>query len=283
MVVSIGAALTEAAEGLRAQGIPEPRLEAALLLGHVLRRDRAYLIAHIEAELRPERLQTVRRLVARRASGEPLQYLTNHQEFFKLDFEVTPDVLIPRPETELIVEAALTVLSPERQSEIADVGTGSGCLAISILHEHRKTQATAIDLSARALQVAQRNAERHGVRGRLRLIESDLFAALPADQIFDLIVSNPPYVSTADMNHLQREVQHEPRRALEGGKDGLDMIRRLVRDASAHLKKGAHLIFEFGIGQDGAIRELVDRDVWELIEIRKDLQQIPRTIVLRRR
>jgi release factor glutamine methyltransferase len=283
MVVSIGAALTEAAEGLRAQGIPEPRLEAALLLGHVLRRDRAYLIAHIEAELHPELLQTVRRLVARRASGEPLQYLTNHQEFFKLDFEVTPDVLIPRPETELIVEAALTVLSPERQSEIADVGTGSGCLAISILHEHRKTQATATDLSARALQVAQRNAERHGVRGRLRLIESDLFAALPADQIFDLIVSNPPYVSTADMNHLQREVQHEPRRALEGGKDGLDMIRRLVRDASAHLKKGAHLIFEFGIGQDGAIRELVDRDVWELIEIRKDLQQIPRTIVLRRR
>jgi release factor glutamine methyltransferase len=283
MAVSIGAALTEAAEGLRAHRIVEPRLEAALLLGHVLQRNRAYLIAHVDQELRRDQLAAVRSFVARRASGEPLQYLTNHQEFFKLDFEVTPDVLIPRPETELIVETALTVLPRERQSGLLDVGTGSGCLAISILHEYKNTHATAIDLSARALQVAQRNAERHGVADRLRLIESDLFAALPADQIFDLIVSNPPYVSSDDMAHLQREVQREPRRALEGGRDGLDVIRRLLRDASAHLKKGGHLIFEFGIGQDAAIRELVDRDVWELIEVRKDLQQIPRTIILRSR
>jgi release factor glutamine methyltransferase len=163
-----------------------------------------------------------------------------------------------------------------------DVGTGSGCLAISILHEHRKTEAIAIDLSTRALQVAERNAERHGVADRLRLLESDLLAALPADQIFDLIVSNPPYVSSDDMEHLQREVQREPRRALDGGRDGLDIVRRLIREASTHLKKGGHLIFEFGLGQDAAIRELVDRDVWELIEVRKDLQQIPRTIILRR-
>jgi release factor glutamine methyltransferase len=283
MAVSIGAALAEAAEGLRAHRIVEPRLEAALLLGHVLQRDRAYLIAHVDQELRREQLEVVRNFVALRASGEPLQYLTNHQEFFKLDFEVTPDVLIPRPETELIVETALTVLGRERQSGLLDVGTGSGCLAISILHEYRNTHATAIDLSARALRVAQRNSERHGVADRLRLIESDLFAALPADQRFDLIVSNPPYVSSDDMEHLQREVQREPRRALDGGRDGLDVIRRLLRDASAHLKSGGHLIFEFGIGQDVAIREMVDRDVWELIEVRKDLQQIPRIIILRSR
>jgi release factor glutamine methyltransferase len=283
MAVSIGAALAEAAEGLRAHGIVEPRLEAALLLGHVLQRDRAYLIAHVDQELRREQLELVRSFVARRASGEPLQYLTNHQEFFKLDFEVTPDVLIPRPETELIVETALTVLGREPQSGLLDVGTGSGCLAISILHEYRNAHGTAIDLSARALQVAQRNAERHGVADRLRLIESDLFAALSADRRFDLIVSNPPYVSSDELERLQREVQREPRRALDGGRDGLDVIRRLLRDASAHLKSRGHLIFEFGIGQDAPIRDMVDRDVWELIEVRKDLQQIPRMIILRSR
>lgn len=282
MSVSIGAALREAAEQLRGHEIHEPRREAALLLGHILRRDRAFLFAHIDEDLSPEQLEILGGLVSRRGGGEPLQYITEHQEFFKLDFEVTPDVLIPRPETELVVEGALDVLPRDRQSEFVDVGTGSGCLAISILHEHRKTEAIAIDLSTRALQVAERNAERHGVADRLRLLESDLLAALPADQIFDLIVSNPPYVSSDDMEHLQREVQREPRRALEGGRDGLDVVRRLLRDASAHLKKGGHLIFEFGLGQDAAIRELVDRDVWELIEVRKDLQQIPRTIILRR-
>jgi ribosomal protein L3 glutamine methyltransferase len=133
------------------------------------------------------------------------------------------------------------------------------------------------------LQVARRNAERHGVGDRLRLVESDLFAALPANQIFDLIVSNPPYVSSVDMEHLQREVQREPRRALEAGSDGLDVIRRLLQEAPDHLNKGGHLIFEFGIGQDAAIRDLVDRDAWELVEIQKDLQQIPRTIVMQKR
>lgn len=283
MAVSIGAALTEAAERLRAHEIAEPRLEAALLLGHLLQRDRAYLIAHINEELPGDQLDAVRRFVARRADGEPLQYLTNHQEFFKLDFEVTPDVLIPRPETELIVETALTLLPHDRQSGFVDVGTGSGCVAISILHEHRKTHATAVDVSGRGLQVARRNAERHGVGDRLRLVESDLFAALPANQIFDLIVSNPPYVSSVDMEHLQREVQREPRRALEAGSDGLDVIRRLLQEAPDHLNKGGHLIFEFGIGQDAAIRDLVDRDAWELVEIQKDLQQIPRTIVMQKR
>jgi release factor glutamine methyltransferase len=282
MSVSIGAALREAAEQLRGHEIHEPRREAALLLGHILRRDRAFVFAHIDEDLSPEQLEVLGGLVSRRGGGEPLQYITEHQEFFKLDFEVTPDVLIPRPETELVVEGALDVLPRDRQSEFVDVGTGSGCLAISILHEHRKTEAIAIDLSTRALQVAERNAERHGVADRLRLLESDLLAALPADQIFDLIVSNPPYISSDDMEHLQREVQREPRRALEGGRDGLDIVRRLIREAFTHLKKGGHLIFEFGLGQDAAIRELVDRDVWELIEVRKDLQQIPRTIILRR-
>jgi release factor glutamine methyltransferase len=283
MAVSISGALTEAAKSLRAHGIAEARLQAALLLGHVLQRDRAYLIAHTDQELRPDQVAAFRSFVARRYEGEPLQYLTNHQEFFKLDFEVTPDVLIPRPETELIVETALTLLPQQHQSRFLDVGTGSGCVAISILHEHRKTEGTAIDVSARALQVAERNAERHGVRDRLRLVESDLFAAVPARQIFDLIVSNPPYVASDDLDQLQREVQREPRHALEAGSDGLDIIRRLLREAADHLRKDGHLIFEFGMGQDAAILEFADRDVWEVLEVRKDLQQIPRTMVMQRK
>src|SRR5215471_13236721 len=238
MPVSIGAALTEAAEGLRSHGIIEPRLEASLLLGHVLRRDRAYLIAHNEQELRPDQLEVIRSFVDRRASGEPLQYLTKHQEFFKLDFEVTPDVLIPRPETELLVEAALDVLLPNSKLQFADLGTGSGCVAISILHERANASATAIDTSDRALDVARRNAERHGVTNRLQLIRSDLFTEVPAGGLFDLIVSNPPYVSDAEMKTLPPEVKWEPAAALAGGPDGLTIIRRLLNEGGAHIKIG---------------------------------------------
>ena len=283
MDVSIATAIGEAAKTLRVSGVNEPRLDASLLLSHAVGRDRTFLIAHADRELSAEQSQTFASFVCRRAAGEPLQYITGHQQFFKLDFEVTPAVLIPRPETELIIETVLELFPNHGKFNFADVGTGSGCIAISILHERPHSYATAIDESQRALEVAERNAESLNVIERLSLVQSDLFSALPRHETFHLIVSNPPYVPNRDLSELQREVQREPRSALAGGADGLDVIRRLLNEAPRYLHGGGYLIFEFGINQDEAIRELVGTTDWELIEIRRDLQQIPRTIILRKK
>ena len=283
MGASIARAIAEAAAKLASRGVTPSRLEASLLLEHAIQCDRTFVIGHSDRELSSEELQAFQDLVDRRAGGEPLQYITRHQEFFKLDFEVTPDVLIPRPETELIVEAVLGVFPGTSEFTFADVGTGSGCIAISILHERLSASATALDKSAKALAVAQRNASRHQVNARLRLIESDLFRAVPENESFDLIVSNPPYVPDGELSMLQREVQREPQSALAGGADGLDVIRRLLGEAPRHLRAHGYLIFEFGINQDEAIAELVAGNIWELIEVRRDLQQIPRTIILRKK
>ena len=283
MSVSIAIAIKEAAEIFRAHGIVEPRLEAGLLLSYILGQDRTFMIAHSEREISPEQLGTFHNFLSRRVAGEPLQYITGQQEFFKGSFEVTPDVLIPRPETELIIETVLDLFPQDARFSFADVGTGSGCIAISILDERRHAQATAIDKSAQALEVAHRNAIRHQVLARLRLLHSDLFRELEPSERFDLIVSNPPYVTDEEISGLQREVQREPRSALAGGKDGLEVIRGLMRAAPLHLRGPGYLVFEFGINQDGAIREFIDKDVWELIEIRRDLQQIPRMAVLQKK
>jgi release factor glutamine methyltransferase len=283
MGVSIATVIKEAAEIFRTLGMVEPRLEAGLLLSHTLGQDRTYLIAHSDREISPQQLDTFYNCLSRRAAGEPLQYIVGHQEFFKHSFEVTPDVLIPRPETELIVEIVLDLFPDNARFSFADMGAGSGCIAISILQERPHAQATAIDKSVRALKVVQRNAIRHQVLDRLRLLQSDLFSELGPGEMFDLIVSNPPYIPDGEMSGLQREVQREPRSALAGGSDGLGVVRRLMRDAPHRLKPDGYLIFEFGINQDGAITDLVNQDLWELIEIRRDLQQIPRTIVLRKK
>jgi release factor glutamine methyltransferase len=283
MGASIARAIAEAAAKLASRGVTPSRLEASLLLEHAIQCDRTFVIGHSDRELSSQELQAFQGLVDRRAGGEPLQYITRHQEFFKLDFEVTPDVLIPRPETELIVEAVLGVFPGTSEFTFADVGTGSGCIAISILHERLSASATALDKSAKALAVAQRNASRHQVNVRLRLIESDLFRAVPENESFDLIVSNPPYVPDGELSMLQREVQREPQSALAGGAAGLDVIRRLLGEAPRHLHAHGYLIFEFGINQDEAIAELVAGNIWELIEVRRDLQQIPRTIILRKK
>ncbi len=283
MDISIAKAIQEASETLRLAAVDGPRLEAALLLGHTLGSDRAFLIAHDDQALTPEQWRTFSAFVSRRAAGEPLQYITGHQEFFKLDFEVTPDVLIPRPETELIVEAVLELFPHDVEFRFADVGTGSGCIAISILHERQQAQVDAIDQSELALRVAERNAKRHTVADRFHLVHGNLFQGLAQDQLFELVLSNPPYVPDGELDGLQREVRREPLAALAGGTDGLDVIRRLLGEAPKHLHPRGYLIFEFGINQEAALREAVEESIWELIEIRADLQQIPRTIVLRKR
>jgi release factor glutamine methyltransferase len=280
--VTIQNALTEATDALAGSDLKQARLEAGSLLSHVMNRDRTFILAHPEHVLDPGLLELFQSLVVRRAAGEPLQYLTGHQEFFKLDFEVTPDVLIPRPESEAIVEAALELLPKDQPSRFADVGTGSGCLAISILHELPNAIGFATDISVGALAVARRNAETLRVADRLQLIESDLLSAIPPAEQFDLIVSNPPYVPGDDIDSLQREVKHEPRSALAGGSDGLDVIRRLLRAAPPRIRVRGHLVFEFGFGQAELLLNLIDHQAWNLIEVRKDLQGIPRVIVLQR-
>jgi len=277
---TVGSALSAGAQELQAAEVNEPRREAGSLLAHLLGRDRSFVIAHSNLALATEAHGAFQSLIKRRARGEPLQYITGHQEFFKLDFEVTPDVLIPRPETELIVETAVEILQNEPAPYFADIGTGSGCIAISLLHELPAARAVALDMSPRALAVAQRNARRHHVEDRVELVESDLFSALDPDGHFGLIVSNPPYLTDEELRVVQREVSFEPRTALTAGPDGLVVIRRLLRETRPLLRAGGHLVFEIGFGQDSAVKRLIDQSVWKLLEIRADLQGIPRTLVL---
>lgn len=283
MSTSIRSAINEGARALDAAGIGEARKEAASLMSCALEADRAFVIAHAGDELDELRLQTFRSLITRRARREPLQYLTGHQEFFNLDFEVTPDVLIPRPETEIIVEAALNVCRNLQVPLIADIGTGSGCIVISLLHELGEARALATDLSLNALRVAQRNAKRHRVHDRLTLVQADGFAPARAGHQFSLIVSNPPYVTEDEFANLQPEVRdYEPRAALVSGADGLSHLRLLLRDAPTHLLRGGYFIFEIGFGQRDLVDRLIDQELWNVIEVRKDLQGIPRTFVLQR-
>jgi release factor glutamine methyltransferase len=222
-------------------------------------------------------------LVARRAAREPLAYVVGRQEFWGLSFEVSPDVLIPRPETELIVEAALE-LYPALDAAIlvADACTGSGCIAIALADERPASRVIASDLSLRALDIAQRNADRYGVWDQVELRQSDLLDSVEGP--FDLVVSNPPYVRDEERSIMQPEVRdHEPAMALFAGEDGLDVVRRLVAQAPSRIRPGGYLIFEFGFGQDEHVERLVEQTGGlRLIELRRDLQGIARTAVARR-
>ena len=286
--MTIAEALREAATALRVAGLSEPRREAGSLLSHVVGRDSAFLITHADETLTDAERETFRDAVARRAAGEPFQYIAGRQEFYGLEFEVTPEVLIPRPETELLVESALELLKGTDAPFVCDVGTGSGCIAVALLHERQDARGLALDLSPAALAVAARNAERHGVAGRLRLLVSDCFDALGAGGHegvpFDMVVSNPPYVAESALEGLQREVrEHEPRVALTPGGDGLSVISRLLTDAPRFLKPRGHLLLEIGFDQHERVGALVDPAVWTLLDIHKDLQGIPRTVALRLR
>ena len=285
--MKIVGALNEAAALLRAAGIADnARPDARTLLSHTLACDHAFLIAHSDEEIDPATLTLFRSRVARRAAGEPVQYITGRQEFYGLDFEVGPAVLIPRPETELLVETALELLRETNAAApplICDVGTGSGCIPIALLHEHREARAVGLDISPEALDVTARNAARHGVGARLTLVVSDCFDALDAPRAapFTLITSNPPYIAERDIPHLQREVrEHEPRVALTPGGDGLSVIRRLIGEAPRFLDTGGHLLLEIGYDQHEAVASLIDGDVWTMLDTRKDLQGIPRIVVL---
>ena len=286
MPTSIAETILEGAHRLRKAGVPEARREAGSLLGYVLGRDRSFILTHVEDAISEEQAERFRECLERRAQGEPLQYITANQEFFGLDFEVTKDVLIPRPETELLIETALKLLTPSADAFICDVGTGSGCIVITLMQQLKQARAVAIDISLDALAVARRNAVRHSVAERIDFVHSDCFAALNSRELrpsFDLIVSNPPYVEDGAMADLQREVRDfEPRSALAAGADGLDIIRSLLLEAPSFLKTGGYFLFEIGFNQAAAVEQLLDPKIWRLIDINKDLQGIPRTVALQR-
>lgn len=281
----IADALAAATTLLRDNEIDEPRRVAQTLLGFVLNRACTYLVVHSDEQLSADELERFQVCVQRRAAGEPVQHITGRQEFYNLEFEVTPDVLIPRPETEMLVEAGLELLAKTETNHaprFCDVGTGSGCITISLLHNHRNACGVALDVSPAALAVARRNAARHNVAERAQFIESDLFANLASDERFDFIVSNPPYIATDELPTLGREVREfEPHLALTPGADGLAIVRRLLAESPARLRSGGSLIFEIGYGQEAQVRELVDGRVWHLDAVRADLQDIPRVFILR--
>jgi release factor glutamine methyltransferase len=254
--------------------------DAELLLLHTLSISRATLLAHPERTLAPTEILSYHQAIHRRGNAEPIQYITGTQEFFGLPFHVSPAVLIPRPETELLVESVLERLPPDQPLRIADVGTGSGILAITLALHLPLAELTAIDLSPAALAVAHRNAETHEVSQRIHLLQSDLLAAAPS-AAFDAIVSNPPYIPDSDRATLHPQVRDfEPASALFAGPNGLDIYSRLIPQASDALRPGGLLALEIGFGQASEVRQLLSN--WNQIQFLEDLQQIPRVALARK-
>lgn len=273
-----------ASDRLRDAGIDaSANLDARLLAQHVLGWDAARLLTSA-GDVPPDSFPAVfEALVARRVTREPLAYITGRKEFWNLQFEVTPAVLIPRPETELVVEAVLAVVPASQLFTMIDLCTGSGNIAVAVAHERRGARIVATDISEAALEVARRNGTRYGVEGRVNFVRADLFGEIGGP--VDVITANPPYVSERNERGLQPEVRdHEPHVALFSGSDGLTAVTRVVRGAPALLRPGGHLIFEFGFGQDVEVESLVtSSSELTLVDLKRDLQGIARTAVARRR
>jgi release factor glutamine methyltransferase len=321
----VRSALKQGLAQLREAHVPSFTLAAELLLLHVLGRDRTWLYAHPEEEIPAVDAQRFFALLARRAAGEPTQHLTGQQEFWGLEFEVTPDVLIPRPETEHLIEVALDRLAVRelragrKQTltgeglQLADIGTGSGCIAIALAKELPCATIYATDISAAALAIAQRNATRHSVSDRIQFLESNLFDGFsdrrlanagllgvgaqhagpllgrdaPPESpvtshqspLLDLVVSNPPYVGRRETETLAREVRdHEPEIALYGGEEGYELYADLITQSAAHLKPGGILVLELGHNSLPAVHPLLDAPKWTNVAVTNDLAGIPRVI-----
>jgi release factor glutamine methyltransferase len=291
--VRLGGALKEGIARLNAASVPSSALSAELLLIHTTGRDRTWLYAHPEEGLDSATVEQYFGLIARRASGEPLQYIVAHQEFWGLEFEVTPAVLIPRPETEHLIEVALDRFADKKNAplRIADIGTGSGCIAVTLAKEFSSANITATDISPAALEVAKRNAASHNLASHIEFREADLlsfaFHQSPVtshhSQLFDLIVSNPPYIATSESAELQREVRdHEPAQALFAGPTGTEIYERLIDQAAFALKAGGILAMELGYGAAERVKNMFDAGTWRNLSITNDLSGIPRVITSER-
>ena len=273
-------------ERLLAHHVPSAQLAAELLMMHALDRDRAYLHAHPEEELSEDTISRYSKFIDERAAGKPAQYITGHQEFWGMDFEVTPDVLIPRPETEHVVETIVELarrrgFQKDTPLRIVDVGTGSGCIALALANEFPQATLFGADISRAALVVASRNAVRFDMAERVKFIESDLLARFldgDFDGTFDFIVSNPPYVGAGDVKSVQREVrEYEPRIAWGGLEQGDEIYRRLFPQALRTLKPGGHVVVEIGYNMRDAVADLLDAN-WTAVQVIPDLAGIPRVV-----
>ncbi len=260
------------------KGLENPRLDAEILLCSVLKCQRITLYVHFDQPLEEHELAQYRGYVARRAAQEPLAYILGSRAFMKYDFKVTPDVLVPRPETELLVECAAKLAGFIEKPQILDIGTGSGAIIVSLLDMLPEAHGMAVDVSPCALKVAQENAQQIGVAARLKLVRSDLYAALPEGAKFDVIISNPPYIPSADIATLASDVKKEPRLALDGGADGLNFYRRIIAGAPVRLKDNGFLAFEIGIHQGEAVAALCRQAGFGIVAVRRDYAGIERMV-----
>jgi release factor glutamine methyltransferase len=298
--VQLKQALAAAVERLDAADVGSPRMNAETLLTFVLGVNRAYLYAHPERELTPAEETRYDKVLGQRAAGLPSQYITGHQEFWGLDFVVSPAVLIPRPETEHLVEAVLELARDVPSPKIVDVGTGSGCVALALAHELKNAEIHAVDLSEDALEIARANAARLQLDDRVHFLPANVLAVIPSEEFkrsrgtpiaagtdfrdFDFVVSNPPYVAFSEADKVQKSVfEFEPRMAVFAGESGLDVIRPLIEQAHAALKTGGWLALEIGYSMRDAVVGLLCPTMWEDIRVLPDLQGIPRVVAARKR
>ena len=278
-VWTIGAILKWSEQYFGTHGAETPRLDAEVLLSHLLDEKRIYLYVHFDQPLTANELADYRELVKRRASGEPVAYICGEKEFMGLPFKVSPAVLVPQPDTEILVETAIDRLRGKEHACVADVCTGSGAIALALAHYLPTVSVSATELSADALAIAKQNAETLDLSARAEFYEGDLLSPL-SGKTFDAILSNPPYIPSADIDGLPREVRAEPKMALDGGADGLDFYRRLVRESEAFLNDGGFLAVECGDTQAGAIVDMANGEGFGKTEIVRDLANKERVVVM---
>ena len=274
------------AEFLAKKGVESPRLQIELLMAHVLKMPRMKLYLSFERTLSAAELDALRELVKRRGQREPLQHIVGTTSFCGLEISVNRHVLVPRPETELLAEAGWQFLSTVKsQSATAlDFGTGCGCIAIALAAKCPRAQMVALEVSGEACAVAQQNAIRHGVVERIQFVQGNSLAALPASRRFDLIISNPPYIPTAEIRSLQPEVRnYDPHTALDGGVDGLDFYRMFATNGAKFLQPGGKIMLEFGDGQAEAVQNIFASQLWIVEEVKQDYTQRLRILIARRK
>lgn len=280
-VWTIGSLLRWTQQYFSTKGVESPRLDAEVLLSHILQKERIYLYVHFDEPLEGAELARFREMVKQRVKRVPVAYIIGEREFMGLPFKVSPAVLVPRPDTEILVEAVIKELGEKTDPVFADIGTGSGAIVLSILKNIENAQAAAVDISADALMVAKENAQRLELSERVDFFQGDLYEPVRG-RIFDAIVSNPPYIPDADIEGLEPEVrEYEPYGALAGGVDGLDFYRKLVKEGAALLRPGGFIAFEVGIHQAQAVAALADEDIaFSKTQIVKDYAGIDRVVIL---
>lgn len=265
---------------LNDKGCQSPRLDAEVLMAHVLESDRVHLYMNLDRPLEKGEVDAYRRLIGLRGRRVPVAYLTGRKEFYGLEFVVSDAVLIPRPETELLVDEALNLLQLIQNPEVLDIGTGSGVIAVTLAFHIKQASVLAVDISEAALEIARTNADRLKVADQLSFLHSDLFKEVP-DQKFDLICANLPYIPSHDLENLDQEVQQEPKQALDGGRDGLDYYRVLIEHAPDYLADEGHVLMEIGYDQKQMVLDLAAKRGYSSCSVKQDYAGKDRVVILR--